>query len=177
MTSETLAEIVADLKSDKRRFSNSDSTAIACRIEAAAKREREIADAKIADLQSRVKLWTDRSAELVKKCNEHYANAHKSERGNAAALRAALQTIHDRVNSLDEQCGVDPVEIRDIARAALAKPPRNCNRFDSYEQARSEWWKTEVLPRVYGVVSGAEKPFDEWLFDLATEQKRETDGK
>lgn len=40
-------------------------------------------------------------------------------------LREALMQIYDRVNSLDEDCGVDPVEIRDIARAALAEPVRN----------------------------------------------------
>lgn len=118
-----------------------------------------------------------RVAELKDYADRFDAATKREAVCDEAAIRAALQTIHDRVNSLDEECGVDPVEIRDIARAALAKPPRNCNRFDSYEQARSEWWKTEVLPRVYGVVSGAEKPFDEWLFDIATEQKGETDGK
>lgn len=87
------------------------------------------------------------------------------------ALREALQTIHDRVNSLNEECGVDPVEIRDIARAALKKPWRNCERFGSYAEARAEWWKFEVLPRVAGVVSGTEQPFDEWLFATAKEQK------
>ena len=45
----------------------------------------------------------------------------------AAKVREALKQIHDLVNSLDEDCGVDPVEIRDIARAALASPPRNCD--------------------------------------------------
>lgn len=54
--------------------------------------------------------------------------------GNEAAIRAALQTIHDRVNSLDEHCGVDPVEIRDIARAALAAPPRQCDVGNPGEQ-------------------------------------------
>lgn len=49
------------------------------------------------------------------------------EVGDCARLREALQTIHDRVNALDEECGVDPVEIRDIARAALAAPARNCD--------------------------------------------------
>lgn len=64
------------------------------RFEAANKRECEIADAKIADLQSRVKLWTDRSAELVKKCDEHYANAHKRERGDTMA-RMRISELYD----------------------------------------------------------------------------------
>ena len=154
MPSETMADIVVEMRKRKEMLEIAIYSAPVCystdnqkaqveiidefldRIEAAAQREREIADAKIADLQSRVKLWTDRSAELVKKCNEHYANAHKSDRGNAAAMREALQTIHDRVNSLDEHCGVDPVEIRDIARAALAKPQRNCDVGTVEEQEK-----------------------------------------
>lgn len=40
-------------------------------------------------------------------------------------LREALTKILDLTNSLDEDCAVDPVEIRDIAKAALAEPIRN----------------------------------------------------
>ncbi len=54
--------------------------------------------------------------------------------GNAAAMREALETIHDKVNGLDEECGVDPVEIRDIARAALAASARNCDVGTPEEQ-------------------------------------------
>lgn len=46
---------------------------------------------------------------------------------NTKALYDALKKIHDLVNSLDENCGVDPIEVRDIAREALSKPPRNCD--------------------------------------------------
>ena len=46
---------------------------------------------------------------------------------NSKALYDALKKIHDLVNSLDENCGVDPIEVRDIAREALAKPVRNCD--------------------------------------------------
>lgn len=50
-------------------------------------------------------------------------------------LREAMMQIYDRVNSLDENCGVDPVEIRDIARAALAEPVKNCEVGTDDEQA------------------------------------------
>ena len=40
-------------------------------------------------------------------------------------LRDALRKILDLTNSLDEDCAVDPVDIRDIAKAALAEPIRN----------------------------------------------------
>lgn len=57
------------------------------------------------------------------------------EESNVKAMREALKQIHDRVNSLDEDCGVDPVEIRDIARAALSATPRNCDRFSNLNDA------------------------------------------
>lgn len=41
---------------------------IADRLEAAAKRDTEV----IADLRSRVRLWTDRADELRRKCDEMY---------------------------------------------------------------------------------------------------------
>ena len=50
---------------------------------------------------------------------------------NSKALYDALKKIHDLVNSLDENCGVDPIEVRDIAREALAKPVRYCDMFDT----------------------------------------------
>lgn len=56
--------------------------------------------------------------------------------GNVAAIREALKAIHDKVNGLDEECGVDPVEIRDIARAALAAPARQCDVGTPAEQER-----------------------------------------
>ena len=56
-------------------------------------------------------------------------------------LREALTKILNLTNSLDEDCAVDPVEIRDIAKDALAEPVRNYEvgtakeqkqRYDSY---------------------------------------------
>ena len=63
-----------------------------------------------------------------------------------------------------------------LARAALAAQPRNCDRFGSSTQARAEWYKTEVLPRVEGVVSGVEPPFVDWLFAPATENEGDNDA-
>ena len=46
---------------------------------------------------------------------------------NNKTMREALTKILDLTNSLDEDCAVDPVEIRDIAKAALSAPARNCD--------------------------------------------------
>ena len=50
-------------------------------------------------------------------------------------LREALTKILNLTNSLDENCAVDPVEIRDIAKAALAEPVRNYEVGTAEEQA------------------------------------------
>lgn len=49
-------------------------------------------------------------------------------------LREALTKILNLTNSLDENCAVDPVDICDIARAALAEPMRNCDVGTAEEQ-------------------------------------------
>lgn len=41
--------------------------------------------------------------------------------GNAEKMHEALQKIVSLTNSLDENCAVDPVEIRDIAKDALSE--------------------------------------------------------
>ncbi len=53
---------------------------------------------------------------------------------NAAVMHEALVRIHKLTNSLDEECGVDPVDIRDIARSALSTPPRQCDVGTAEEQ-------------------------------------------
>ena len=94
--------------------------------------------------------------------------------GNAAAMREALSTAIILLMACewpDDAPMQDITKVMDEIGKALAAPPRNCDRFGFYEQAKSEWWKTEVLPRVDGVVRGAEKPFDEWLYSPATEKE------
>lgn len=51
-------------------------------------------------------------------------------------LREALTKILNLTNSLDEDCAVDPVEIRDIAKAALAEPIKNCEVGTAEEQEK-----------------------------------------
>ena len=73
-----------------------------------------------------IKSAVAREREAVTDCNHP---------GNAAAMREALEAIHDKVNGLDEECGVDPVEIRDLARAALSAPARNCDIYATATEA------------------------------------------
>lgn len=95
---------------------------------------------------------------------------------NIKAMREALTQILDRVNSLDEDCGVDPVEIRDIARAALASPPRNCDMplvvDGSADNNADKAWLVfkRQNPDAYFDVSGLLRCID-WLLAPAKEAK------
>ena len=64
-------------------------------------------------------------------------------------LREALTKILNLTNSLDEDCAVDPVEIRDIAKDALAEPVKNCEVGTVAEQAErfEEYCESEVCKR------------------------------
>ena len=96
--------------------------------------------------------------------------------GDAAKLREALLRC-DAIAQLPEVRNEQSIkDMRNIIRQALSAPPRNCDRFGTFAQAKAEWWKTEVLPRVEGVVGGEEPPFEEWLFLPATEQKGENNA-
>ena len=121
------------------------------RIEAAWKREREALEAHVRSLQSQLK--------VAYSCGEQ-------PQGNAAAIYAALVKIHDLVNTLDEKCGVDPVEIRDIARAALAAPARQCDVGTPDEQGErclaqfNEWRrKSDGKKLITAIMAWAQTPY------------------
>lgn len=83
------------------------------------------------------------------------------EASNIRAMREALKQIHDRVNSLDEDCSADTVEIRDIARSALSAPPRNCDR--------PECATTKSAQKVWRKEDGGKTAYYEWLLATSTE--------
>jgi len=143
---ETIADIIAEMRdlAENRDWHNHTGQSnrervsdLADRLEAAHKRERESADAKIADLQSRVKLWTDRADELRKKCDEFYAKSKAA--GDCAKLREALKQVNE-LNDLwfdtftlpDGATSIHD-EIEDVISAALAAPPRNCDVYTADE--------------------------------------------
>ena len=119
---ETIADIVADIRAQNQGLpedSNAlsplvcDLLRLADRIEAAAKREREMA--KIASKNG----------------------ADFGQLGNAAAIREALANLVDVIDRCDSgsplwwHCGAKGVMPLKNAKAALAKPPRNCDMGDA----------------------------------------------
>ena len=85
---------------------------------------------------------------------------------NAAAMREALKTIHDKVNSLNEECGVDPVEIRDIARTALSAPARNCDRFADETDAQIAFLNEVWLISVTKETALERDRFENWTDEM-----------
>lgn len=70
-------------------------------------------------------------------------------------LRKALTKILNLTNSLDEDCAVDPVEIRDIAKDALDEPVKNYEVGTAQEQTArfAEFCKSHIhsdLPKCAG---------------------------
>ena len=103
-------------------------------------------------------------------------------------LREALTKILNLTNSLDENCAVDPVEIRDIAKASLATTPRNCDRFTDETDAQiaflNEVWLISVTKETALERDKFENWTDEmrsryakWLLDTATEKEGGNNGR
>ena len=87
--------------------------------------------------------------------------------GNGAKMREVLEQIRQKAIATIPGSSIQKRmldKFRLLASAALAEPPRNCDRFNTLEDALAGW--REVSPAESG-------PFDEWLF---AEAKGETDA-
>lgn len=156
---ETVADIVAAMRQnlEKRRYYGTAFHLYADRIEAASKRERENA-AKTA---------------MMAKC-EICAKIGPAVVGNAAALRDALEAmvafwdIHGGAYSVrvfpvrdnPEEVEAERVSVMARGKAALAAPPRNCDRFATLKDAQEAFFPCH-LPCYTQTRVGA---FLDWLF-------------
>lgn len=148
---ETIADIVRMIRKSQNgnvhTISPKEAYALADRIEAAAKRERE-AGAETAQICGEIGEMVGREAT----CKESVTNCNQL--GNAAAMREALETIN-RIDTrrlkrllceLVEADILDGGEINktisavEKARQALSAPPRNCDVGTAEEQY--ERWRS-----------------------------------
>lgn len=115
---ENLAAIIAEMKRENRPYGISIERLhyYADRIEAAAKQEAIDAELK----------WT-RIGYDERKAEEKRAH------GNAAAMRAVLHDVDAYLGNIIPTRREN--ELRKAARAALAAPARNCDRFQTEEEA------------------------------------------
>ena len=137
-------------------------TEIADRIEAAANRQfREVA-----------KMIPHEEVDVSKMETTTPTCEKSSADGNAAAMRKALSdACYAMFNFLKTQNGVyeEMAKALDKAKAALAAPPRNCDRFATLDDARNAFFADYVPDET----CSSDTAFAIWIFD---EVKGETDG-
>ena len=160
---ETIADIVAALRAVayiQTAESPRDVLEFANRIEAAAKREREA------------------GAEAAQVCGEigemigREATREKSSRvGNSAKMRESLSdACYAMFNFLKTQNGgyEEMAKALDKAKAALAAPPRNCDRPEcATTKAAQDVWRNE---------DGGKTAYYEWLLQQYKEGESEVEG-
>ena len=156
MASETLADIVAEMRKQARRGQHFDEATIfayAEHIERAAEREREEVIAETVKA-------AEKSAAAV-----YEPHIHDTPTGNAAAMREALEEADKALSATSY--GFD-APVRAQIRNVLAAPPRNCDRFADAPSAYADFivpWKLEGhlddVPTLQG--------FSNWLFAPAKE--------
>ena len=146
---ETIADIVRELR--KFAYSNGGKPrtwierisvrqwhAILDKIEAAAKRERERAES------SRDTRDAMRYAEYAMRDRPTFVGVDlaKPEKnsGNSAALREALERFVVLFDRGEDVTPDEAYSCANKARAALAAPPRNCDRFQTIDEARNAYW-------------------------------------
>ena len=160
---ETIADIVAALRAVayiQTAESPRDVLEFANRIEAAAKRERE-AGAEAAQVCGEIGEMIGREA----------TREESSQVGNAAKMREALSdACYAMFNFLKTQNGGygEMAKALDKAKAALAVPPRNCDRPEcaTTKSAQDVWRKED----------GGKTAYYEWLLQQYKEGESEVEG-
>lgn len=178
---ETVADVIAEMRdaansADAWRADMAARVVMdyADRVEIAARRERDHA----------VEHAT-RHAEAVARDNcrdcVHNPNGKNYEGGNAAAMREALEAmrnlayeVQDMNREGDVKTSMPTAWVIDIVSAALSKPPRNCDRFNTgdVKQDAQDAMKAILDEGVAGFRGIAEY----LLSPVCTEQKGEDDG-
>ena len=100
----------------------------------------------------------------VKELADRLEAAHERERGNITALREALKAIGGLCAGMMPTWDGSIGRIKDVTEAALAAPPRNCDKFKTSWDALKEWH--EGLDTANDIVR-----LLDWLFAPATEKE------
>lgn len=154
---ETIAAVIAEIRESGRSAEHADGQLIedyADRLEAAAARHDEILNANIARVRELEDMMGGAADALLG------AAIKQSTPGNAAAMRDALEWVAEFVElGVDDEFGVDGQNLTiaaEKARAALAAPARNCDRFATVGAAHKAWRATDQ-----------ERDFADWIFATA----------
>ena len=124
----------------------------------------------------------ERLQEALEKAERRIAELERAL-GNAAALREALESCLDFIRRIDRAFNPFMQGLLEDAvakaNAALAAPPRNCERFDSWEDAYIAWVK-ETQDCAEHPIDWGERPGDTyeaaqelWMHYFKDDQNRE----
>ena len=108
--------------------------------------------------------------------------ANKRERGDCAKLREALDEI--RVAAMSDY-EWDADYLIEKCNAALAAPPRNCERYATVDEAMDDFADEALIEQWNALKAGKDRDmlaeelfvFTRWLFAPATEKEGGNDGR
>lgn len=158
---ETSADITAEIRARAGAWPEPSLTkydmTLADRIDAAVKREC-------------IEATTRAAMQGVKLTNEKHANMPI---GNTAAMREALEKGRALAETIWQSEGGEDVsaeiaELKDRINAALAAPPRNCDRFGGdYKMLHTAWFDWTGSPSGQNADGTVKLTFSEWLLEKA----------
>ena len=98
--------------------------------------------------------------------------------GNSAAMREALKEIVDICDGTakgakDSSQSEDRLIIYNLAKVALSKPARNCDRFHTWKEAWETFYDERCAVSHKPYDGGISAAFLEWLFALVSENRGE----
>jgi len=170
-THETIADIIAE----KRQYADDLERAcneIAAEAPSLVEKMEDYKHTTIADIRREAdRLEAALKRELSKNMSKNGADF--GQLGDCAKLREALETalktIRGVINSTISPRSNTVFDCRDKLSAALSAPPRNCDRFETAEEAWDDYDEWVESYRAKGEIP----PFNEfgWLFAPATEEE------
>lgn len=138
----------------------------------------------IAEMRQRAKRPDFVSQDVLKDFADELDAAHKRERGDSAKLREACEALVSDIGGYSTDgleviwCRISGETIRK-ARAALAAPPRNCDRYATVDEAMDDFADEALIEEWNALKAGKDRDmlavelfvFTKWLFALSTEQE------
>lgn len=154
-THETSADIIAEM-----RLGATGDMPFAYRIG----RPDRIVEYKTEDGKKYVQRSTVIESVTIDELADRLEAAYRREFGDCAKLREALENLYDQICHGETEQHV--AANRQMIRAALAAPPRNCDRFATADEAFHAWNNTVDTPG-----GGTYVGLMDWLYAPATEQE------
>lgn len=181
---ETHAAVVAEMRGadNKCQFATKNGTgcyhcpfgsaASNCLFDKFANRAEAVHKREVEKLNSVIQATISRSDAEIDRLRREAAELRK-QIGNAAKLREALQQAKVAILAARKKMGVDNPIILEIIDTALAKPPRNCDRFNSGDAIKDG---KDACDAWYDEPDAMRQHFSHWILSEVANGKDETDA-